>query len=365
MKDTSALNLFPKMRVKPFDGMSVTAEVWAQAHEEHRQALNAHNLISHGSGIITGLEVVANDPPDQLVFISPGVAVDTEGNVIVVPEPLAYDFGGTVEGELFLFLGQGEREIGGVGDETRFVQSEFVVAARASLPKRPVVELARVNLSKVGKAIKDADIPRHPGLDMLDLRFRSQIHALVHQSVRVLVAELGTDEPGILSGWDHLGNFCSQATQYHLIVDKAASFPADLDGFDLVYISGMGKFAPNEAMLKALNEYIKQGKTLFVEALNDAGQEACQGLLDKLKLKVKPLDKKDALLSEPFLFTSSPSGFSGNQVKVGKQVIYSTAGYALAWAGQTTSGASSRTDIRSAHEWGVNLISHCLTKVGD
>ena len=360
MKDSNALDLFPKMRVKAFDGMSVTAEVWAKAHEEHRNALGAHNLVAHGSGILTGLEVIANDPPDQFVFISPGAAVDPAGNVIVVPEAVAYDFGSASEGDLFLVLGQGERELGGVGNEAKFIQNEFVIAARSSLPKRPTVELARITLSKAGKPVKNAEAPLHPGPDMLDLRYRKKIASVVHRPVRVYVKVLGKDEPEIITAWDHLGNACQRELPCKLIVDSSGAFPKDLKEFDLVYLAGKGKFKSTDVMWKALTGYFEQGKILILEALDPEAQESCQELLDKLKLLPVDADKKASLFTEPFLFAEPPTGFSGTHVQVWEQVVYSTGAYGLAWAGLAGTGISSRSYIRSAQEWGVNLIKYCL-----
>ncbi len=195
MKNTAALNEFPEKQLKPYDGMSVTAEVWSQAHDEHRLAKKAHNLNLHGSGIINGLEVMANDPPDQFVFISPGAAVDSAGNVIVLSEPVAYDFGSSSEGTLFLLLGHGEREVGGVQKETKYLQYEFVIAARSSLPKRPSVELARVNISHPEKPVKNALDQKHPGLEELDLRYRTKIGPEIKRFVNVAVAHLGNENP--------------------------------------------------------------------------------------------------------------------------------------------------------------------------
>ena len=332
MKDSNALDLFPKMRVKPFDGMSVTADVWAKAHDEHRDALGAHNLIAHGSGILTGLDVIANDPPDQFVFISPGAAVDPAGNVIVVPEPVAYDFGNASEGELFLVLGQGERELGGVGTEAKYIQNEFVIAARSSLPKRPTVELARITFSKPGVPIRNAKVSLHPEVDMLDLRYRNQIASRVTQLVSVFVKVLGKDEPEIISGWDHLGNACRRELPYKLVVETSDVFPTALNDYGLVYLAGKGKFKSTDAMLKSLTGYFEQGKILIIEALDAEAQESCQALLDKLKLLPVDAVKKAALFMDPFLFAEPPAGFSGSQVQVWEQVVYSTGAYGLAWA---------------------------------
>ena len=86
MTDNTLANQFPRKYIKPYDGMSITADVWGQAHEEHRQTVFAHTSTLHGAGIITGLDVIANDPPGQVVFITAGAAVDQTGHIIVVPE---------------------------------------------------------------------------------------------------------------------------------------------------------------------------------------------------------------------------------------------------------------------------------------
>lgn len=364
MKETGAINLFPRMQVKPFDGMSVTAEVWAQAHDEHRQALNAHNLVSHGSGILTGLEVTANDPADQYVFISPGAAVDPAGNIIVVPEAVTYDFGESSEGTLYLVLGKGEREVGGVGSDTRYLQSEFVIAARPTMPKRPAVELARVTLSKSGAAIHNAANPLRPAADMLDLRFRSQVGPAVPPLARVLVLAAGESGPAALSGWDHLTRACQQAGAYRLVVDAAASTLPDLGAYPLVYLGAGEGFAPEAGLVKALAAHLQQGRSLLLEALDAAAQPACQELLGLLQRSPAALPAGSPLLEEPYLFAAPPDGVGGNGVLLAGPVIYSTAAYSLAWAGRSAQGPAARADIRSAHEWGINLLRYSLKAAG-
>ncbi|HAW51627.1 MAG TPA: hypothetical protein DCX54_04760, partial [Flavobacteriales bacterium] len=343
------------------DGMAVTAEVWEAAHGEHRLAIKAHTLVAHGTGIFTGLEVKANDPTDQFVYISPGIAVDTVGNIIVVPEPVMYDFGSAANGFLYLLLVQGEREVGGVGNEAKFIQTEYVIAARPTLPKRPYVELARLTLSKKGNSIKDSK-SLHPISDELDLRYRHQLATGRRQLLRVMVYGAGGEDEKMLAGWDHLEKFCKLSTSITLVIDQVNSLPDHLGDYDLIYIGGLGTFSLSDDVLNALKSYISQDKILFLETLNDTAKESCQGLLDNLKEKVKPIEKHDEILASPFLFMAPPPGASSNQIKRNKHVIYSTAGYALAWAGITGAGTSSRSEIRSVHEWGVNLMTECLSR---
>ena len=89
MSTEDLLKIFPDKWIKPVDGLAVTAEVWEEAHDHHRQGQRFHAILHHGSGVITGLEVMASDPPDTSVYILPGVAVDPAGQTIVLPQPVA------------------------------------------------------------------------------------------------------------------------------------------------------------------------------------------------------------------------------------------------------------------------------------
>jgi hypothetical protein len=359
MEENSALNTFPRKHIKPYDGMSVTADVWAQAHGEHRQARQAHDLFFHGAGIVTGLDVVANDPPDRYVFISPGVAVDQAGRVIVLTEPVAYDFGASIEGTLFLMLGYGEREAGGVDKEEKFIHDEFVIAARPSLPKRPAVELARITLNSAGKPILNANQSAHPKNGELDLRFRSMVAPAPRQVLRIGLVSLGTPVPDVVVGWNFLARACQQVSPYTLVVDADLALNAELSQYDLVYLSGSGTFKLDASQQKSMREYLQTGKIVFIDALDDAANVSFNNAFEKLGRVLAPLAADDVLLGEPFLFNTPPYGNNEAQVLRDAQFIYSRSGYSLAWAGKLPAEHNTRADIRSAHEWGVNIIHYC------
>ncbi len=357
MKDNSALNLLPKLQIKAYDGMTVTAETWAQAHAEHRNKLQAHELIFHGSGVVSGLEVIANDPPNQYVFISPGLAVDPSGNVIVLTEPVAFDFGSTMEGDLFLVLGHGEREVAGDHDDTRYIQNEFVIAARPSMPKRPSVELARITLSAKGAAVKNAANPSHPGMDEIDSRYRSVIKVDEKQIIKVGICRLGEKtKADVLSGWDDLSAECRRSTPFELVIDDQLPVSAKIQNYSILYLAGSGSFKVEAAGVKELTDYLALNKAIIAEALDNAADESFKTLFESLHIKLKPIAEKDDILKTPYRFGSAPEG---SKVLLGKRIVYSTAGYSLAWSGKLNGAANSRADIRSAQEWGINLINYC------
>ena len=359
MNDINALNRFPKSHIKPFDGMSITADIWREAHDEHRVALQAHDLLLHGTGIVTGLEVVANDPPDHHVFISPGMAIDQSGQAIILTEPVAYDFGSVTEGELYLMLGHGEREVGATKNDVRYIQNEFVIAARTSLPKRPAVELARVSASKGAKAIKNAAEPAYPGQDEIDLRFRSNVKTTERHLVRVGICQLGGEiSKDVFSGWTYLARECRRSSLFDLIIDRIPAISGELEAFPILYLAGTGTFKLDSHQINNLKAYLKSGGAVIAEALDEASEDSFSEFFRNMAVDLKPVGKNDKILTNPNLFASTPDGHAGSQVSLAKGVVYSTARYSLAWSGKIKGG--SRSDIRTAHEWGINMLDYCL-----
>ena len=359
-ENNHGLGIFPNTHIKPYDGMAITADVWAQAHEEHRQARRAHDLVLHGAGIVSGLQVMPNDPADQFVYISPGVAIDPVGNLIVLSERVAYDFGKASSGELYLLLGYGEREIGGVDEEARYSQDEYVISARSSLPKRPYVELARVTLSKAGAAIRPAADAVHPQIDELDLRFRNQVVTSAKTQARVALCNLGGKRDSAADGWAHLSAVVAQATHYRLIVDQDVPLSETISNYDLVYLACNGSFELSQEQQNLVKKCIADGKTVFFESFSEEADAACRTAMDALKLKPKSAGSGDTVLHSPNLFPAPPQGSRGEQVDFGGGVILSSAGYADAWAGAFSGTPATREQIRTAHEWGVNLVTYCL-----
>lgn len=269
---------------------------------------------------------------------------------------MAYDFGSTAEGMLYLLLVHGEREVGGVDQEIKYIQNEFVIAARPSLPKRPVVELARITLSAPGKTIKNAANPAHPGSEELDLRYRENIGPQEKLRTSVALYSPGKDVPEVAAGWDHLARASERDLNIWPVMDIHKKATAILSNYDVVFLVAKGAFELGAAEIKALRAVLDGGKMLLAEALDDAADKSCMSLFEKLEVKLSPLGSDSVILNEPFLFNTPPEGASGHQVLAGKQVIYSTAGYSLAWSGSLPAGHASRADIRSAHEWGLNMI---------
>ncbi|MFC1881748.1 hypothetical protein ACFL2S_09670 [Thermodesulfobacteriota bacterium] len=83
MASNSGFNKFVRPRF--FEGMLLTADDFQTQQEYHRNKLRMHNRCFHGSRVACGLEVHLRR---NTVYIDPGMALDCQGNEIVLTEPV-------------------------------------------------------------------------------------------------------------------------------------------------------------------------------------------------------------------------------------------------------------------------------------
>lgn len=380
MTRNDLLQGFPLRRIKPFDGMAVTAKVWEEAHEYHRQRLRLHALLSQGPGIVTGLEVIASDPPDRSVYILPGIAVDPEGNTIVLTEPVAYDFGDDMEGLLYLLLSYGETGPAGEENEEEeeggaplYMHVEYAILARPNFPDEPWVELARVRRKGKESPIQDAEDPEHPGPNELDHRFRQDFDSVLQKTVSLTVVYLGGNaDTRHVRGANNLARALSRSKGFRACVDEDVALTSALAGYTLVYLVGQGPFQLGRDEMDALYTYVQGGGTLLIESCR---RETAKGdppadasfadLLSTLGLQLTELEPGHQLLDKPSLFAAPPPGFETKgkpSVQVGEGVIFSTHDYGCLWQREQRDKIPSREEIRAALEWGHNILSYAVER---
>ncbi len=102
--DLKDISNFQLRRVNPFQGLVIDADTWRAAHNSPRDQQRLQLLAFHKAGIIEGLGVTANDPPDLSVNINPGIAIDPEGNVIIVPQTQRYRLQIRERGVIYLVI---------------------------------------------------------------------------------------------------------------------------------------------------------------------------------------------------------------------------------------------------------------------
>ena len=375
---------YPFQRIKSYDGMVVTSDVWDEAHTYHWRQQRYHNLLNHEPGILIGLEVIASDPPDSAVYIQPGMALDSAGQVIVLPEALAFDLG-AAQGLLYLVLSYDESQpkadenatlVEDASDVKLLIHAQYGLEAVGTPPDLAsgYVELARINRQGAEAPITNADDQIHPALNQIDRRFRRNVGVAAQPAVRLAVCYLGQaskDEArrhGV--GADVLARTLRHDQQPVWVDDAVGLAGTDLSAYTLVYLVAQGEFQLTPDEMNSLYIYLRSGGTLLIESCRKA---AASGTVDPVFLDmlssfgtiINALPADHPLLSEQNFFAAPPVGFETDGVpslKVGEGVIMSSCDYGCLWQGERRGQAASREEIRAAHEWGSNLIAYAAAR---
>ena len=173
-------------RINFFKGFVTTTKDWNDAELYHVEKHKLHNRCFHGAGIVPGyrqeLKVRARGRADMSVEISPGYALDGEGNDIILYEteikavnkgdfklPLTIYFVIKYVEEFTDFVAYKENlDFKG----HRRIQEKSAIEISITEPDiTREVEIARVYLTEDAKKITDAKDPLEPGPNEIDLRF--------------------------------------------------------------------------------------------------------------------------------------------------------------------------------------------------
>ena len=379
MNIKNALNKFPTKRIKPVDGMSITADVWEEAHDYPREQQQMHALLGHGPGILAGLEVTASNPADTAVYVRPGAAIGPNGQTIVLAEPIRYDLGQAIQGTLHVLIDYGESRPRAarqrsVGDSLLYIDDQYQIEAQLTLPADNYVELARIRRDSRGALIRDAVDSEHPGFNEIDMRFRQTATSWRQQPVGLAVSYVGemTDtQHG--KGVSYLARFLRRSgafSQTPVWVDNHAPLDEEITNYTLLCLVGQNAFQLSQAEITVLYNYIQGGGTLLFESCRrnlNSGQAPADSsffnLVQSLGYKVADLSSGHSLLTEPFLFAAPPPGFeTQGKIQIGEGIIFSSFDYGCLWQAEQRTQVPSRDTIRAALEWGGNLVHYALTR---
>jgi hypothetical protein len=371
MLNRKILEEFPAKRIAAMDGMAVTAQVWEEAHAYHRDRQRVHDLLSHGMGIVTGLEVIASDPPDSSLYVLPGIAVDSNGESIILTDPLAYDVG-TARGRLSLLLTYEEsRPSIEQEDGPFYIRAQFGIAAEPSLARATGVELARIHRPDGDAPIRNARDAEYPGANELDLRFRQDVgwqRPVAREAATVAVCYTSALED---TGRGHGAGRLARALRHAgrpIWVDDRVPLASDLKSYTMVYLVGQDDFQLSRDEMNALYAYLQAGGGVLFESCRRGELEGAPPadaaffeLMASMGIELAEIRPGHLLLVEPNLFAEVPPGFESDgppRVWAGGGVIFSACDYGCLWRGARRRGTPSREEIRTAIEWGENLVTY-------
>ncbi|NET08625.1 MAG: hypothetical protein F6K09_01505 [Merismopedia sp. SIO2A8] len=439
------LHIFERLQIS--DGLLMNADLWHQAHDYHRQRQNFVYQALHHPAIIYGLGVVAIHPPSDVqstyrdrrwVEVQPGVAIDAQGNPIVVnqPEPFRIESEPSPDEHLLVYLTVSYVD----PDEMRATLSDrLTIAERFRIVEKMTlgpndVELCRIMLS--GKEITGKEITAkeiaiaaaanvfHPQANELDLRYRPTIQFRPTGTVHLaqLTNNVPTDDTTTLNLQYlliALGQLSPHLTSSdaieHIPLSPSASLPSpatplptllyapwallqqsDVDGSDRLTAAihttlqnwgtvlitatfaeaGLDNLYQLQQELRGALENLEDSPDLAAMRHNlenelrafdqDIGHQI-QSLVQSVKSMMESMDHTlhgDGVLSPlhplrttPFLFSQLPQVKSTPITLFQWGQVLLLIGDLSAYWGPDDTWQRSRTAIRTAHEFGVNLLT--------
>jgi hypothetical protein len=389
---------FKLKRVNPFQGLVIDSDTWRDAHEYHRDQQRLHLLAFHGVGIVDGLEIVANKPPDLSVMIHPGMAIDPQGNVIIVPEIQNYKIQNREKRTVYLIMQFREvpaepyQPLNG-GQPTRIMEA-YRIQERDTLPKEPYLELCRINFDPADKTIRDAKYPTQIGKNEIGLTFRQLIEppalisappvdqraqapaTVAKESVPPAVEKIsiGYIAVGEVERTLHragLQNLVKEVNrQIGFMYDLTENIAIDrkINRYTLVYITGNGRFELNSEQQGVLGDFVQSGGVVFGEACCDeaigTGAKGAREfglsfnqLATQLKCKLETVQRGHPLLLACHIFSEVPNGASETAMLLeGGHMIYNGSDYGCLWQGGYRDKPIPREIIRNSLEIGTNIV---------
>jgi len=364
----------PLRRLSPYLGMFINVDTWVAAHGYHSTQQRLHTLSMHRPGIVVGLEAVAWNPPDNSVVISPGLAVDSEGDTIIVSDSQRLTIPTQEQGTVYLILRYREvpqdatRETSGEAEEPSYLIEGFTLEIRRDLPSDPYLELGRIQMVNLDGRITDAAIQHRPAPDEIDLRYRkiSGPHPLGEVNIGIVPLEVGADGAiRHMEGAVALVRALNATYGYYAELRGTVTLNQEITDYNVILMTGQQGFNLDTACYPFLTNFLDRGGILLGEACGEgvaagerptAFQKSFTDLAEALQRRLAIVERGNPLLQAHHMFGQLPDGIDGPpQVVAGDGIIYSTGDYGCLWAGGRKDTPTPREAIRSATELGVNL----------
>jgi len=379
----------PLKRLHVYDSLMMNAQRWLRDREYHRRRQNVQYQSLNQPGIVCGLGVRLIDPPTEApakfrdrrwLEIQPGIAIDVEGNPIIVDQSVNREFRLAIEAPtsgtltVHLVVRYVEPQNLEQKQDAEVIREWFRFEQKTTPPSANEVELCRIKLQPGIIQLENPIDVFFPKVNQLDLRYRTRAKARPQALVRVTQMTYSDfeddDLPTSLSRtWENIS---------YLMQSVAALYPAmqgveqvgqetlrshrTLADYDLLYLTDWQVLNLYEEELDTLSQYLKTGGVLLVEAPTDSADliESIQTLLvQQLEIPLhswSELSRNHPLRIQPFLFAALPMiNQQPIQLWQGEGIILVMGELSAAW-GLDEELSLSRNDIRTAQELGINIL---------
>ncbi|MDB9526507.1 hypothetical protein PN498_10945 [Oscillatoria sp. CS-180] len=371
-------DLVPLTRLHVSDSLRVNADRWSVAHDYHRQRQNLHYQSLWQPGIVHGLGVKLIAPPEVAhsqfkeaywVEVQPGLAIDGEGNPIVVePEPIANRVYPLVfprplqsDGVLYIVVRYVDPNTLAIEPDTDRSPERFRFDQRIDALEPQDIELCRIQLRRGEARIEEPPNPLVPQDHQLDFRYRPQ--AQVRSRSWLSVGTVTQLSQHTVRSFETLiqaipGLYAQMQVSFDAAPLSLAT-PEQWAATHLIYCQASA-IAPAEGAqqsnrISALREYLKGGGVLLVEAEHRSVEWLSSLEFLKRDLHLQPVAADHLLRRCPFFFNAWPQPVDHSIELLWDDGLLVVIGSLVdLWSHPQLS----RTDVREAHEWGLNLLHY-------
>jgi hypothetical protein len=368
------------------DGLMITADRWRCAHTYHQQRQNMLYQAINQPGIVTGLGVCAIPAPEEVpakyrdqrwLEVQPGLAIDISGNPIVVTHPVAFRIasGESVALEpitVYLVISHVDPQNLVHREEPETVQETFRLDEKTDLPSHNEIELCRIQIQPGAVLIQSPEEVLSPRINQIDLRYRLQPQSRAGSMVTVgVLTSAGSED--IRDAGQRISD--RHRTNLTALLESLDGLYPSLRG-QVVQTVGMGQIEQSDRDLlfasassisendiDALKGYLDTGGTLLLEAVAGDSEtlEVIQTIAQRLGLFLRSLlelSEQHPLKTKPFLFSELPNAYEQEiQLLVDGGLIVLVGELSASW-GASSQLAMPRSEIRTAQEFGINLLHY-------
>lgn len=374
----------------------MNARRWSIADGYHRRRQSLHYQSLYQPGIVAGLGVRVIEPPESVdakfrdqrwLQIQPGVAIDVEGNPIIVDASTDRRYriearpSGGKSLTVYIVVSYAEPQIPTGQSTTELLREWFRFDQITHPPQAHQVELCRIVLKEPVQLDSAIDVLT-PTPNQLDFRYRLRAQPRPQAVIRIAQIRPGHhfEESSDLATFTHyqrnlenLSELMASVFSLYPALSGDAAVPSvnletdELSDYDLLSLpdpQALNQISPTGFI--RLNQYLQAGGGLAIECSGSIGQ-SFESLKQQLQaalpdaisphwLSWSDLPRQHLLRRSPFLFGSLPTDqLSDLQLTDSGSVLLLDGTLSSAW-GLADGMRLPRSEIRTAQELGVNIL---------
>lgn len=374
---------FPKPRVKPlqrlhvYNSLMMNAERWHISQSYHSQRQNIQYQSLHEPGIVCGLGVRVINPPSEAparfrdrrwIEIQPGIAIDIEGNPIIIDESVNRTFRistpAPINGSSLLYVVTSyvEPPMPEKPTNSSMIREWFRLDEKTTPPGETEIELCRIHLQPGVVELENPTDVLFPTFNQLDLRYRTQAKARPQAMVSVASLPNVSDRD-----YANLSYLMRAVTGLYPALSGSTKISqvnlmAPFNDCDLLYLTGWQALNLDTQELETLIKYLQMGGVVLIEVGSTSTKltRDIQNLISfQLEVQLQSwydLNPEHPLRNQPFIFAGLPViNQQPIQLWNGSGIVLVEGDLSGAWG--VDNSTRDRNEIRTAQELGINILN--------